>query len=167
MGELLHDEDEAIFDNVKCKFFASNHGKSPCDSHFGKISYYYQLYTSTQQKGIHTTQDLCDMIQQMMTQRHEARMAIQSNAKKKPKNYAKEKLLKFYAINFDIDNVPILKEAHLDQVQLQYKISIPDVKSFGYFESDRDDDMIEQYEKFKCDPNTIFDINYIIVSAID
>ena len=151
LAELVYDPAEGIFDNVVYKFFAANHGKSPCDSHFGKISYYYKLYTSTQESGIHTSQDLCDMIQNMMAERHKQRMDKMDKMKKKPKNYEKEKLLQFYAVNFDIKEVIELREAHTNQLELQYRITIPDIKSFGYFESRRDESMIPAYEDMKRD----------------
>ena len=154
LGELVYDEDEAVFENVKYKFFAANHGKSPCDSHFGKISYYYSLYTSTSENGIHTTQDLCDMIEVTMTERHQLRMSKYTNAKKKPPNYEHEMATKYYAVAFDIEENHILSKAKHDQIELQYRISIPDVKSFGYFESDKNDDIyFAHYNNFKCDPN--------------
>ena len=160
MGELIFDDKEGIFDCVKYKFFAPNHGKSPCDSHFGKISYYYQLYTSTQQRGIHTTQHLCDMIQNMMTERHEERMKKYENSRKKPPTYEREKQLKFYAVNFDINAVPILKDAHLNQTELQYRITIPDIKSFGYFESKWNEEYVDDYESFKCDEKYHIEYNW-------
>ena len=151
LSELLYGEHDGTFLNVKYKFFAANHGKSHCDSHFGKISYYYQLYTSTQKAGIHTTQQLCDMIQGMMNQRHKSRMEKLKKAKKKPANYEREKQTQFVAVNFDISKITELSQAQSNQIELQYRLTIPDVKSFGYFESEYDEEMSEAYEQFHID----------------
>ena len=55
---------------------------------------------------------------------------------------------------FDIEQAPILLQAKQVQIQLQDRMTIPDMESFRYFESNEGDDAyFEYYNDFKCDPN--------------
>ena len=165
LAELRYDQDSITFDSVKYKYFAANHGKSPCDSHFGKISYYYELYTATHEAGIHTTQQLCDMIQNMMTERHLANVKKFENSRKKPKYYEKDTPTLFYAYNFDIAQQEVLQRAKTGEIELQYRLSIPDIKSFGYFESSDGniDELCEEYEAFHEDEK--YHVPYSIIEC--
>ena len=82
-GDLVYDEVKSSFENVKYKFFATNNGKSSCDSHFGKMTHYYSLYTVSHEDDSHATQDLCDLIDVTMTERHELRMRKLAHVKEK------------------------------------------------------------------------------------
>ena len=78
-------------------------------------------------------------------------MAKLAKAKKKPPNYEREKVTQFVAVNFDINKIQSLSDAQSNQIELQYRLTIPDVKSFGYFESEYDEEMSDAYEHFHID----------------
>ena len=70
------------------------------------------------------------MIQNMMTKRHKESMKKYGNSTRKFPKYEHDNQLKFHAVNFDVNTTPILKDVHLNQTEVQYCMTIPDIKSF-------------------------------------
>ena len=164
LAELRFDEKYSNLgiESTKCFFFAPNHGKSPVDGHFGKISHQYELYTKTHEEGIHDTKQLCDMINTVFPKAHKiARNKWKDRKTKKPDNtplaYQFDNPLEFKAIEFDINQWKGLSIAHSSKKQLQYSLTIPDVSSFGYFEGsdnydeEKDEYYQDEYEDFHED----------------
>ena len=167
LSEILYDYDH--YDGirrVRCGYFIQYHGKEVLDGFFGQISRWYEEYCSEKEEGIHTTKQLCAMIEKM----HEKAVNINKNREKNTKiqtllnRNVDERSLEIVTVDFDINDhnihqlpginrlnlLLVDKKSHLKC--LQYRLEFEDLTAFGMVEAKYNDDDFYDYHGFKIDP---------------
>lgn len=158
MYELLYEL--GLFRRVRCAFFVEYHGKSLVDGHFGLITKLYNWYCSTHEDGIHTTAKLCEVIRLYFEQT--ARIKLFKKTCRRLSTIMKMRAmedtrpLSIVAVNFDLNRSNLvytqpLRARLADKLDLQYRLVVPDIKSWGVFEAERERRVVDVCNAFKQD----------------
>lgn len=159
LSELLYEFE--LFRNIKASFFVAFHGKSFVDGHFGLFSTCYETYCSTNRDGIHDTQKLCDVINEFFVAAATAKIAKRKHNKlstiMKRRALNDSRPLTVEAINFDINRSDVrftsaLRMRQSNTLDLERRLVVPDIKSWGFFHVQRRAAELTAYDEFKHDP---------------